>query len=198
MLTDQQIKCCFTFAKKCTSNVFKRVFQYKIGVGITPTCEYLYRYKVLDSNKCTKCEDEEVDTIIHCLWDCSRIQQFLTRVLENITTWNDREENITMEEYLFGVSCTECDGINHYLLEAKMFIFYNWIVERETAENAENRVDNEETESKMTRFHCIVRRVIKTEKHIALGSHCPKKLENFYQKWGNFGEVYQIYGPDNL
>ena len=102
-----------------------------------------------------------------------------------------------MEEYLFGVSGTDYDGINHYLLEAKIF-FYNWQVERAIAEDEQNRIDNEETESKLTRFHCFVRRVIKTEKGIALGSHCPKKLENFYQKWGNFGEVYQIYGPDNL
>ena len=58
-----------------------------------------------------------------------------------------------MIEFLFGLDEADSEGINHYFLEAKMFIFYSW---------EEENVDNI-----ISRFHSTVRRVIKTEKHLA-------------------------------
>ena len=118
-LSDTQINTCFTFAKKCTTNVFKQVFQHKIGVNITPTNEYLFRYQVLGNNKCTRCQDGEVDTVIHSLWDCCTIQPFIAQVLEIVAGWTGREE-IDMVEYLFGLNDADNEGTNHYLLEAKL------------------------------------------------------------------------------
>ena len=197
MLSDRQITHCFTFAKKCTKNVFKQVFQYKIGVNILPTNEYLFRYKVLENNICGKCQDGEVDSIMHSLWECVSIQPFLTQVLRNINTWTGRE--VDMVDFLFGLDEPHSEGINHYALEAKMFTFYNWKEKVEREEEDEEVVDRETIQSKLIRFHCKVRRVIKTEKHIAVNMYSTDdRREKFYEKWENFCEIYQIFGPDNL
>ena len=100
-LPDRRITHCFTFAKKCTKNVFKQVFQYKIGVNILPTNEYLFRYKVLENNICGRCQDGEEDSIMHGLWECVTIQPFLTIVLRNINTWTGTE--LDMLDFLFWV-----------------------------------------------------------------------------------------------
>ena len=101
MLSDEQIKFCFSFARKCTKNVFKQVFQHKIGLNLTPTNEYLHRYRVLDSNSCDKCEEGELDVITHCLWECSSLQPFLRKILKNIKDWTGRIEDITMHSVTF-------------------------------------------------------------------------------------------------
>ena len=106
-LSNTQITNCFTFAKKCTGDVFKQVFQYKVGVNITPTNEYLHRYQVLDSDMCGKCEDHETDTIIHSLWDCISIQPFLRQILNNVVEWTGID-TVTMEQYLFGLGKDGC------------------------------------------------------------------------------------------
>ena len=68
------------------------------------------------------------------------------------------------------------------MLEAKMFIFYSW-----EEENVENTI---------SKFHSIVRWLIKTEKHLASNiSSSTTACGFFYQKWEKFGEVYQIFGP---
>ena len=90
-------------------NVSKQVFQHKIGVNLTPTKEYLHRYQVVDSSRCDRCEDGETDTIIHCLWECSKIQPFLQQILQNITDWTNRQEGISMLDFLFGLEENGCD-----------------------------------------------------------------------------------------
>ena len=42
-LSDEQIKTSLTFAHKCCTNIFDRVFQFKIVTQILPTNEYLLR-----------------------------------------------------------------------------------------------------------------------------------------------------------
>ena len=55
-LSDNQIKTYLSFAHKCSTNIFDRVFQYKIVTQILPTNEYLTRYRVKDSTICDQCE----------------------------------------------------------------------------------------------------------------------------------------------
>ena len=48
-LFDERIYTALTFAHGCCTNVFDRVFQYKIVTQILPTNEYLCRYKVKEN-----------------------------------------------------------------------------------------------------------------------------------------------------
>ena len=104
-----------------------------------------------------------------------------------------------MVEYLFGLDEEDSEGINHYLLEAKIFIFYNWREKVRQADEEQEAEDTETTQAKLVRFHCRVRRVIKTEKQIATNIYGnEKRRESFYKKWEKFSDIYQIFGPDDI
>ena len=75
MLSNKQIVTTFTYARDCTKNVFKQCFQYKLSTYILPTNEYLKRYRVEESELCTRCKVEK-DTILHMLWECEKIILF--------------------------------------------------------------------------------------------------------------------------
>ena len=85
-----------------------------------------------------------------------------------------------MENYLFGLDKKEMDGLNHYVLEAKIFVFYSWI-------------GGESTEGMIGRFHKAIMRVINIEKQNCNGE---VSRERFTQKWGKFTEIYDFRGPD--
>ena len=87
-----------------------------------------------------------------------------------------------MEEYLFGLFGADVDGINHFLIETKLFVFYSW-------------KENEPPEARLARFYSIVRRVIMTEKKLAKTSI---KYDIFAEKWKFFTEIYDFRGPDDL
>ena len=82
-LSDSQIKTSFTFAKKCSSQVFDQVFQYKIVTQILPTNKYLKRYRVNESEMCSRCLDE-IDTVLHSMWLCSRLVPYIWHVIQFI------------------------------------------------------------------------------------------------------------------
>ena len=82
-----------------------------------------------------------------------------------------------MEELLFGIKEVDSEGTNHYLLEAKIFLFYNWVV-RDLVIGEE---DEENLRDKIIRFHSKVWRIIKSEKHIATDYFCTTgNREQFY------------------
>ena len=87
-----------------------------------------------------------------------------------------------MEEYLFGINWVEGDGINHFLIETKLFIFYSW-------------KENELLEARLEHLYSILRGVIKTVKKLA---NSPLKYDIFVEKWKFFTEIYDFRGPDNL
>ena len=55
-VSDDDIKLAFTFARTCSTSIFDHMFQYKIITNILPTNDYLYRYQVLDSDTCSRCQ----------------------------------------------------------------------------------------------------------------------------------------------
>ena len=134
-----------------------------------------------ENDHCEKCKDGEQDVIVHCLWECCEIQNFLRIVLQDGVDWTGRDTPISMHEYLFGIEGNSWVGLNQYLLEAKMFIFYSW-------------KPDEHIDISLKRFHCQVRRVIKTEKFIMSSQN--KDRDRFTDKWEHFGNIYQIFGPD--
>ena len=179
MLSNQQIETMFTHAKECTKNVFKQCFQYKLCTYILPTNEYLKKYRVADSDLCEKC-NEERDTILHRLWECQHIIPFLHPILADVKNWVDRQEDFSVEEFLFGIGAGGQEGLNLFLIECKLFLFYDYKV----ADSVKCNTD---------RFYHKVRKLILKEKHIARGK---TGYERFVNKWSNFTPIYDFRGPD--
>ena len=118
----------FLNAKKSTTHSFTRCFNYKILTKILPTREYLLRYQApdIDDNVCKRCNLER-DTIEHCLYECEKIQPFLNLLTNWIKQLAIIEFEMTLKTFLFGdIGNTPINkGLEHILLEAKKFVFYD-------------------------------------------------------------------------
>ena len=178
-LSNDEIKTSLTFAHNCCTNIFDRVFQYKIVTQILPTNEYLYRYKVKDTNICDNC-NVETDTIVHRLYECEHVVPVVDQFM--IFIRNDCEQivNITVKEYLFGISGNEYGALNQIILELKKYIFYS---------SKEELLSDAFCEQ----FKLKLRPVIIKEKQIMLQNN---KIEQFFSKWKNFSQIYDFMGPD--
>ena len=179
LLSEQQLKTAFTFAKLCSSSTFDQVFQYKIVTQILPTNKYLNRYKIKDSDLCGKCF-ESTDTVYHNLWQCSRLTSYLSACFDFLKLECNLEDLINYENYLFGFTGVNREGINHILLELKKHFFYNWKVEIGVRAFCEL-------------FQSKVRSLIIKEKIIAQKNN---QLPSFYGKWGKYIAIYDFRGPD--
>jgi hypothetical protein len=179
-LSDEQIKTSLTFAHKCCTNIFDRVFQFKIVTQILPANEYLLRYRVKDSNICDNC-NTECDTIVHRLYDCEKIVPILLWIFNFFQNeCNYQYGIISMVDYLFGINGEKHLALNQLLLELKKSIFYN-VNEFATCD------------AFCEHFICQTRSLIIKEKQIALKNN---KLDNFFTKWEHFIMIYDFRGPD--
>ena len=183
-LDDEQIDCSLRFPSSCTPNIFQRVFQYKITTNILPTQEYLFRYQVTDSNTCQRCK-VETDFVLHRLYECEKITPLIKR-LENFLNHDcGIHVDLDLIPYIFGFTTNESytDGLNHCILEFKIYTFYSY-------------KENLTTEGMFGIFLNILERLVIKEKQIALTKN---KLENFTQKWSDFRMgLYDFMGPDPL
>ena len=123
-LTDIEIQTSLTFARLCSRQIFDHVFQFKIVTRILPTNQYLTRYRVKDSELCSRCL--EVDTVQHSIWSCGTIAPFISYVVVFLNTKCTVGVDINMKQYMFGFQGTKFLGLNHILLELKKYIFYNF------------------------------------------------------------------------
>ena len=178
-LSDSQIKTAFMFAHSCSSSIFDRVFQYKIVTQILPTNEYLHRYRVRDTELCTRCGNE-TDTVLHSTWACVSIVPYIAHVIEFLRTECGIGVDITMIEYLFGFQDNKFVGLNHLLLELKKELFYNW-------------VENVSINAFFVNFKTKIMHLMIKEKQIALSKN---KLDLFIEKWKLFVTIYDFMGPD--
>ena len=71
----------FLHTIKTTSDTKLRWFQYRLMYRILPTQKYLYKMKIVNSPTCLFCNIEE-DSIVHMLWDCSKVQCFWNKFVE--------------------------------------------------------------------------------------------------------------------
>ena len=178
-LSDEQIKTALTFAHQCSLNTFDRVFQYKITTYILPTNEYLFRYRVKNTDCCDLCE-EETDTIVHRLFECEFVIGKTDLVFSYLRENCNSSYSVTMIEYLFGKNGEKYNGLNHLLLELKKTIFYS----------------NKEclcSPSFVDLFWNQVRNLIKKEKIVKLKVN---RLDEFEDKWKDFTKIYDFRGPD--
>ena len=177
-LSDCQIKTALTFAHKCCTNIFDRVFQYKIVTQILPTNEYLMRYKVKDTNTCERCSIE-CDTIVHRLYECEHLVVIISTIFNFLNTECEQPE-ISLIDYLFVKQGDENLALNQILLELKKIIFYA------TMEDLGSPFFCEQ-------FYCRLRTLIRKEKYVWGGNG---KLDNFISKWVKFTSIYDFRGPD--
>ena len=176
-LSDSEIKNAFIFARACTKNIFDQVFQFKIVTQILPTNKYLKRYKVKDSDICSKCLIEQ-DTVLHSLWSCPSIVPFVSKIIEFLKIDCNVKEDISTVPYIFGFKNNT--GLNHILIELKKYIFYNW-------------KEGVGIVAFCERFKAKIRKIIVMEKHLMISD---KKFEIFFSKWKEFREFYDFLGPD--
>ena len=85
-----------------------------------------------------------------------------------------------MEEFLFGMGGEGDQGLNLFLLECKIFLFYN-------------HKETDSTQRNVDRFYHNVRKLILKEKKIVRGK---TGYERFANKWSNFTQIYDFRGPD--
>ena len=126
---------------------------------------------------CERCQIE-TDTVVHRLWDCETLIDFLTIFTEKEAEWTNRRGKINLRDYLFGEQ-NEI-GRNHFWLEIKLFIFYNW-------KSEENIVTT------CNRFKNKLKNTIILEKQMVKGD---LGYEQFVNKWKDFTEIYDFRGPD--
>ena len=68
---------------------------------------------------------------------CTNI--FLQYLLNEEKVWRGREKSLNMVEFMFGTDDMDCHGTNHFLLEIKLFLFYDY-VEGESLDKSVNRL----------------------------------------------------------
>ena len=112
--------------KNSCSNTKLKWFQYRILHRALTTNDYLYKRKVIDSDRCTFCKTEK-ETISHLLWDCTYTETFWKHVSEWITknTPHVHSLNITEQLVIFGVKddATTDKVLDLIMLIAKYYIF---------------------------------------------------------------------------
>ena len=88
------IKNGVSFAQACSQSTFDRVFQYKIMTQILPTNYYLKRYRIKDTDLCSKC-DTERDTVLHNLWLCPVLVPYIEKIINFLKNECNVNEDIT-------------------------------------------------------------------------------------------------------
>ena len=154
------------------------MFQYEIVTQILPTNEYLFRYKVKDTNICDKC-NIECDTIVHRLYECEYVVPIVNKFLKFLYTECEQTVKITLVEFLFGLGGNEFSALNQILLELKKNIFYSSTDELSDVAFCEQ-------------FKAKLRNLIIKEKQIVFNYN----VDKFSSKWKNFTNIYDFRGPD--
>ena len=122
-LNEIEIVTGFTFAHECSKSTFDRVFQYKIMTQILPTNQYLARYRVRDSDICSKCEIL-TDTVSHSLWSCQLLVPYVDKFIDFLKQTCRVKDQIGIVQYIFGFKSNL--GLNQIFIEFKKEIFYNF------------------------------------------------------------------------
>ena len=176
-VNDSKIVTGFTFAQECSKSTFDQVFQYKIMTQILPTNQYLARYRVRDSDICSKCK-LVTDSVPHSLWSCQLLVPYVDKFLEFLRQKCKFQENIGIIEYIFGVKSNE--ALNHIFLEFKKEVFYNFDENVGVGAFCERIIDK-------------VRKIMLKEKHCIKSV---KMYEQYTKKWEKFITIYDFRGPD--
>ena len=143
--------------------------QYKIINRIVPCRKWLYNQKVIESPYCKKCNNDEIDDIIHHFIECNDVKNFW----ESLEKWWNRTADykvkITNKHIIFGFyySNYEFECINYVVLIAK------WYIQKQIY--LECRVD-------LYDFLCTLKQHLQVERYICINND---KLNVFNKKWAH-------------
>lgn len=162
MSTDEFAQCLKN-VKELSINVKLRSFQFTLLMYATVTNRELYRWKIIDSERCTFCRDH-YETIPHLLFECTVVSRFW----QMFTSWyeckTDTEIVLTKEKILLQmdkkISALECA-----ILIAKQYIY-------------SIRCADKELNFYNFRSHLV--KLVQFEKYMALKNNTEKL---FYKKW---------------
>ena len=173
---ETQILTGFTFAHDCSKSTFDWVLQYKIMTQILPTNKYLARYRVTDSDICSKCH-LVTDTVSHSLWSCQLLVPYVDKFIDFLKQTCNVQE-VGLVEYIFGFRSNL--ALNHIFIEFKKEVFYNFD-------------ENIGVEAFCERIIHKIRKIIIKEKSCIKSN---KMYDQFTKKWDKFIYIYDFRGPD--
>ena len=144
---------------------------------ILPTNQYLARYRIRDSDICSKCE-VITDTVSHSLWSCQLVVPYVDKFIDFLKETCKVKDQIGIVQYIFGVKNNL--GLNHIFIEFKKEVFYNFD-------------KNIGVEAFCERMINKIRKIMIKEKN------CIKSIgmyDKYTQKWDSFIPIYDFRGPD--
>ena len=86
--------------RSATRNTYLQSLHYRISNRIIATNTFLYRIGKADNIMCTFCENVD-DTLLHALWECSIVQQFIKDIFHWIKTKFNITLNVNAKNWFF-------------------------------------------------------------------------------------------------
>ena len=86
---------------------------------ILPTNKYLARYRVTDSDICSKCH-VVTDSVSHSLWSCKLLVPYVEKFIDFLKQTCNVQE-VGLVEYIFGFRSNL--ALNHIFIEFKKEVF---------------------------------------------------------------------------
>ena len=125
ILHRNDFKKFYTIPNRTVSDSKICVFQYKLLNRILP-CKYnLCKWKLLDDDKCTFCN--ETETIEHLFYYCSQSKRFIAQVEDWLNRTYGKHYSISVIDFLFGVPLSSLDKflqtLNWVILYAKWYMY---------------------------------------------------------------------------
>ncbi len=125
ILHRNDFKKFYTIPNRTVSDSKICVFQYKLLNRILP-CKYnLCKWKLLDDDKCTFCN--ETETIEHLFFYCSQSKRFIAQVEDWLNRTYGKHYSISVIDFLFGVPLSSLDKflqtLNWVILYAKWYMY---------------------------------------------------------------------------
>ena len=176
-ISEHEIMKGFTFSVECSPSTFNQVFQYKIMTQILPTNQYLARYRVRDSNVCSKCNIMP-DTVSHCLWSCQLLVPYVGKIVNFLKETCKVKETIEIKSYLFGFKTNT--ALNHIFLELKKEFLYSFDKNVGAVTFCEHFIE------KIRKKSIKEKACIKSD----------QMYNKFVEKWKEFTTIYDFHGPD--
>ena len=112
----------FQLIRKATISPKHRVFQFKLIHRCLVTNKSLYDWKLKDTNICTFCESH-IETIVHLLWDCTKVQSFWKEVFDWIKEVTDTNIIFNSKEILLGIDNNNLTFYNAVFIMVKQYIY---------------------------------------------------------------------------
>ena len=152
----------YTLHKAACRETKLLAFQYKVIHSVIPTKRNLYNWKILDNDTCFYCS--QVDTVLHCLWECRESKKWLNKCIQ---IWNKTSlSSVDMLDFIFAI---QNKSATHVYLITKYFI---WL------KRSQNTNFNEYEYKAMLKW-----RILNDQKNL--------KYEEFVNKWEGFQHIYE-------